>query len=82
MSAGTKRMGWAVRGPAGDQPDVLLAWSDDGSHALLARAGGATFAAGPWNLDLVLRLDAGGERAVWRRGGSSAPEVGTLRFAL
>jgi hypothetical protein len=77
-----ERMAWSVRGPEGDQTDVLLAWSDDGSHALLARAGGTAFAAGPWNLDLALRLDVGDERAVWRRGGSSAPEVGTLRFAL
>ena len=82
-----ERMGWTLTGPAdggGRQVlgDLVLARSGDGSRAVLVREGAAPFSAGIWMFDLVLRLDVGAERAAWRRGGSTAPEAGTLRFRL
>ena len=62
--------------------DLVLCWSEDGCRAILARQGGLGFIAGMWTLDLALRLDLGAERAVWRRGGSTAPEVGNMRFRV
>ncbi len=62
--------------------DLVLAWSGDGTRAILVREDAVPFAAGTWTLELALRLDAGAERAVWRRGGSTAPEAGRLLFAL
>ena len=81
------RMGWTLTGPGGAGgpgalADLVLAWSGDGSRAVLVREGGVRFAAGAWALDLSLRLDVGAERAVWRRGGSTAPEAGALSFRL
>ena len=81
-----ERMDWSLLAPdaADDEPlaDLVLAWSADGSHAVLVRTDGQAFAAGPWTLNLALRLDVGAERATWRRGGSSVAEAGALRFAL
>ena len=62
--------------------DVVLAHSRDGAHAILVRTGAAAFPPGAWSLRLALRLDVGAERAVWRRGGSTAAEAGVLRFAI
>ena len=75
-----ERMGWTLTGPGGLPWDVVLAWSGDASRAVLVRADGSPFPAGSWELGLVLRLDVGAERAVWRRGGSTAAEVAVLRF--
>jgi hypothetical protein len=82
-----ERMAWTLTGPAdgGGQAtlgDLVLAWSGDGSRAVMVREGGAPFTAGLWTLDLALRLDVGAERAVWRRGGSTAPEAGACAFRL
>lgn len=81
-----ERVGWSLsrgaEGSAAALGDLVLAWSDDGTRAVLVREGGPSFTAGEWALGLVLRLDVGAERAVWRRGGSTAPEVGTLHFTL
>ena len=62
--------------------DLVLAHSRDGAHAILVRTGAAALPPGAWSLQLALRLDAGAERAVWRRGGSTAAEAGVLRFAI
>jgi hypothetical protein len=78
-----ERASWALVSPGG-QPlaDLLLAWSEDGTRAILVRTGATPFAAGAWRLDLALRLEVGAERPVWRRGGSAAPEAGALRFSI
>ena len=77
-----ERITWTLLDPGQAAAAVLLAWSADGTRAILVRDGAEAFAAGAWILDLALRLDAGGERAVWRRGGSTAPEAGRLPFTL
>jgi hypothetical protein len=81
-----ERMSWSltrVRAhPTPPVDDVLLAQSADGAHAVLVRTGGARFEPGDWSLHLDLALDIGAERAVWTRGGRTAPESGTLRFAV
>ncbi|MFI7546060.1 hypothetical protein [Actinoplanes sp. NPDC049599] len=76
-----ERMTWSLEGP-GSPADVVLAWSADGARAILVRAGAAPFAAGAWTLRLALHLDVGPAQAKWRRGGSSLPEAGSLRFSL
>jgi hypothetical protein len=81
-----ERMTWsmALTGPHPTQAldDVVLAWSADGSHGLLARTGGNPFLAGPWSLALHLALDVGAEAAAWTRNGRTTPEGGTLRFTV
>jgi hypothetical protein len=80
-----ERMTWALTASAdGGAPPapVALAWSDDGARALIVMADGAPFPSGAWTLGLALHLDIGAERAVWRRGGSVAPEVARLSFRL
>jgi hypothetical protein len=82
-----ERMGLTLTGPSnGDEraalDDLVAAWSEDGCRAILARHDGLAFTAGMWSLDLALHFDVGVERALWRRGGSTAPEVGTLRFRV
>ena len=62
--------------------DVLLAWSEDGRRAILAPAAAGAFPSGQHVLRLVLALDVGAERAVWRRAGSSDPETAELRFRV
>jgi hypothetical protein len=62
--------------------DLVLVWSADGCRAILVRPSGVAFTAGMWTLDLAVRLDVGAERALWRRGGSTAPEVGAMRFRV
>ena len=82
-----ERLGVTLTGPSDDGgraalDDLVFVWSDDGCRAILVRQGGLIFTAGMWTLDLVLRLDVGAERALWRRGGSTAPEVGSLQFQV
>jgi hypothetical protein len=81
-----ERVAWSLipPGAADDEPlaDLVLAWSRDGTRAILVRAGAAVYGPGSWSLQLALRLDVGAERAAWRRGGSTAPEAGRLRFEL
>ena len=81
-----ERIGWTLTpsadGSGAALADATLAWSGDGTRAIVVRSGGAAFARGPWTLGLALRLDVGAERAAWRRCGSTAPETGLLRFAL
>jgi hypothetical protein len=64
------------------EPDVVVAWSQDGTHAVVVRDGASPIDAGQWSMSLTLRLEVGAERAVWRRAGSLAPEVGQLEFTL
>jgi hypothetical protein len=81
-----ERISWSLarvgRHPTPSVRDALLTWSDDDRQAVLVRTGGGRFEPGDWSLQLELALDVGAERAVWTRGGSAAPEVGTLRFAV
>ena len=83
-----ERVAWSLSrsadgsGPGPALADLVLAWSEDGTRAILVREGGAPFGDGAWTLDLTLRLDVGAERAVWRRGGSTAPEVAAAHFTL
>ncbi|MFI0446901.1 hypothetical protein [Actinomadura sp. 6N118] len=81
-----ERLTWSLTPPgmADDEPlaDLVLAWSDDGTRAVLVRPGAHAFGAGTWTLQLALRLDVGAERPAWRRAGSSLTEVGRLRFDL
>ncbi len=82
-----ERLGVTLTGPSdgGGQAaldDLVLVWSEDGCRAILARQSGLAFTAGMWTLDLAVRLDVGAERALWRRGGSTAPEVGNMRFRV
>jgi hypothetical protein len=81
-----ERVSWILTaspdGRAAPLSDGALVWSEDGTRALIVRDGAQPFAAGAWKLDLALRLDVGVERPQWRRGGSSAPECGTLSFVL
>ena len=81
-----ERITWSLsRSADGSGPaleDHVLAWSEKGTRAILVREGGATFGGGAWTLDLTLRLEVGGERAVWRRGGTTGPEVGGNPFQL
>ena len=76
------RVTCTLTGPETAPADSVVAWSADGGRVVLARADGAPFTTGAWRIDLVLHLDVGAERAVWRRGSSSAPEVGALSFRL
>lgn len=64
------------------EENLLLVWRLDGTRALLVRDSAIPFTPGDWTLDVVLHLDVGVERASWRRGGSTAPETGSLRFAV
>ena len=78
-----ERVAWTLVDAGGlAVADLVLAWSGDGTRAILVREDAVPFAAGAWTLELALRLDAGAERAVWRRGGSTAPEAGLLLFTL
>ncbi|WP_426513544.1 hypothetical protein ACPPVO_24830 [Dactylosporangium sp. McL0621] len=81
-----ERLTWSLT-PMGPHPtpalnDVVLAWSADGSHAMLARTGGKTFPPGPCSLALHLALEVGAEAAVWTRNGRATPEEGTLQFTV
>ena len=81
-----ERVRWSLVAPgqADDESlaDLVLAWSADGSRAVLVRPGAVPYAAGTWTMHLALRLDVGAERSIWRRGGSTLPEVGRLTFVL
>jgi hypothetical protein len=79
-----ERVSWTVRRLGRGRPvpvtDLVLAWSDDGARAVLVRDDGSAFRSADWTLELTMALDAGAERAVWLRAGSSARELGELRF--
>ena len=81
-----ERVTWSLvpPGAADDEPleDLVLAWSDDGTRAILVHTGATAFARGSWSLHLAVRLNVGAERAVWRRGGSTAAEAGRLQFEV
>ncbi len=81
-----ERVGWTLVAPGASEDsslrDLVLAWSGDGARAILVRDGAKPFASGLWSLRLTMHLDVGAECAVWRRGGSTAPEVGSLSFTL
>jgi hypothetical protein len=81
-----ERMSWSLTHvrphPSPPLHDTLLAWSNDGAHAVIVRSAGAALAPGEWSLRLELAMDIGAERATWTRAGSTAPENATLRFTL
>jgi hypothetical protein len=62
--------------------DVLAVWSDDGARAFLMATGATGLGIGEYELQLISDLDIGLEAPLLRRGGSTLPEVGRLRFAL
>ena len=73
-----ERIDWSLVAPgsADEEPlaDLLLAYSGDGTGAILVRSGAAAFTPGTWRLQLALRLNVGSERAAWRRGGARPPK--------
>jgi hypothetical protein len=62
--------------------EILVVWSNDGARALLFPVDGASLADGAYELQLAYALDIGLEAALLRRGGSTLPEIGRLRFDL
>ena len=62
----------------------LLAWSEDGTRAILARSDTAdgSFPDGTYELHLAYRLDVGAEAPVLRRGRSTLDEVAAISFEL
>lgn len=68
--------------PYSDVGDLWVVPNRDATRVLLFRGTAGFFTSGYYRLDLALLLDLGAERAVWRRGGSTAPEVGALEFEV
>ncbi len=62
--------------------EILVVWSDDGARAIFTLPDASALAAGEYELQMVYSLDIGLEAPLLRRGGSTLPEIGRLRFTL
>lgn len=70
------------RGEFVELDDVLVVWSEDGTRAILARAGSTSFFPGVYKILVQQDLDIGLEAPLLRRGGSVLPELAELQFQL